>query len=459
MGRALVILVVLCTAYACGRPAGPPPPRGATAHADLTCAACHGSGLQPTRATARVQDATCMRSGCHADGGPADATLRKVAFRHHEHGPRSQIKATCAGCHPHVGDVKDKSLRATGDACTLCHADQLAGRRSADCRTCHKDPAEVPLTSQGVPIPHSSLQAAQTSCLRCHYDVAAPATGVPVKKCASCHQPGTVTAGLGKDLHPAHAGVGCAGCHEGASHRVVAISSAVRLDCRDCHTESHQVGLGALGNPSETCNGCHGQAHQAQQRLLIGQVAGVPVEPSMKFAAGMTCRSCHSAAGVAPRAAGTSLRGQSTACVGCHRPEYGRVLRWWIDGSRSRATAVSAYLEQAAASAGAVPAGTRASLDTARMALAVVSRAGGEHNIEMTDAIFRDVIGRARAAYRAAGRPAPAAPALGNAPRVGFCSYCHYSTGDAWDFKSMPADFHRAVLDTLRMTAAIQAPR
>ena len=82
-----------------------------------------------------------------------------------------------------------------------------------------------------------------------------------------------------------------------------------------------------------------------------------------------------------------------------------------------------------------------------------------EHNIEMTDAIFRDAIARARAAYRQQGRVAPTPPGLGNPPRVGFCSYCHYSTGDAWDFKRMPADFHRAVLDTLRMNAAIQPPR
>ena len=62
-----------------------------------------------------------------------------------------------------------------------------------------------------------------------------------------------------------------------------------------------------------------------------------------------------------------------------------------------------------------------------------------------------------RTAYQLTGVAAPAAPALGAAPHVGFCSYCHYSLNERWQFERMPSEFHRSVLDTLRINAA-EAP-
>ncbi len=463
MGRALLIAAALCAATACARRADPPAGLGMAGHASLTCAACHGTGLQVTAANARVRDETCTSAGCHGDGGPVDVQLAQVRFRHRQHGATGPIKAPCAGCHVHPGDSQDKTLASRGEACTLCHADQLTGRRSSDCRACHKDPVQVPVSSQGVPIPHSSLPVAETGCLRCHYDVSPPRTTVSTSRCGKCHEAGQARQGVGEDLHPAHGGVACTGCHEGVTHRVVSMSSAVTLDCRDCHGSAHGVQLASLGNPSATCNGCHATTHQAQQRLVLGQVAGMPPEPSMKFVAGMMCRSCHTTNGRAAGGTGsatlpgaaTGLRGQASACAGCHRPEYTKVLSWWIEGTRERGVAVAAYMRTADAALGSsAPDSAHRLLASAREALAVVARAGGQHNLDLSDAIFRESVTRVRSAYRLAGRSAPPPPALGSEPHVGFCSYCHYSTHEPWDFNRMPAEFHRQVMDTARVLAA-----
>ncbi len=457
MGRTLLSAAVLCAALAalgCTQTRAASKAAGG-AHADVSCAACHGGGLPVTAANARVKDETCTAGGCHEDGGPGDVQIARVGFRHRDHARSSPIKATCAGCHTHpVGDPQDRTLVATGEACALCHAEELAGR-SSDCRTCHRDPDHTPLTSQGVPVPHSALASSRTGCLRCHYDVAAPARTVSSRRCASCHGAGTLARGVGENLHPAHAGVACTGCHEGVRHRVLAMSSAVVLDCRDCHVQAHDARTDELGNPSAMCTGCHASTHQAQQRLVLGEVPGIPAEPSMKFTAGLTCRSCHAARGGAEADGATPLRGQATACAGCHRAEYRQVLAWWMEGTRQREAAVGAYLRQAETSLGeSAPDSARKLLAWTRSSLALVGAGGGEHNLDLADAIFRQGVASVRTAYRLTGRAAPAAPALGSVPHVGFCSYCHYSLNERWQFERMPSEFHRSVLDTARIDAA-----
>ena len=178
----------------------------------------------------------------------------------------------------------------------------------------------------------------------------------------------------------------------------------------------------------------------------------------MKFTAGLTCRSCHAARPADDMRGTVPVRGQATACAGCHRAEYRQVLAWWQEGTRQREERVGAYLRQAETSLGqGAPDSARKLLDWTRRSLALVATGGGEHNIDLSDAIFRQGVASVRAAYRLGGRPAPPSPALGPVPHVGFCSYCHYSLNERWQFERMPSEFHRSVLDTLRINAA-EAP-
>jgi hypothetical protein len=459
MGRALLILTLLLSACrvespeTAGAPGAEPADTvrtvgdGIDGHAGMACASCH-VGARADSGRASVPREACMASGCHDDGGPEMVQTGTVTFEHRAHGRSGDVLATCAGCHDH--HAPDRALHVEVDACALCHLTEVSGAEPADCRLCHQQPNHVAMTSQAVPVPHSSLPWVETGCVRCHFDVAEPPTRVSTQRCASCHADLAIITqqGIGEDLHPQHEGVSCTACHEQGAHRVRAMSSAVSLVCADCHTREHGLDLPAPVADSETCTTCHQRVHQAQQRMLLGVVSVTePAAPSSKFLAGITCRSCHiREPGVLPSE--DAIRGQAEACAGCHTTEYRQVLRWWVDGARSRSRAMQAFTDRAARDLGAAPDTARALLRSARDMLALVAEAGGQHNLELADRIFRDSRTRTLEAYRLSGRAAPPAPVLGATAHEGLCSFCHYSPDDPWNFRRMPADFHERVLGT-----------
>jgi hypothetical protein len=425
-----------------GIAAAPLPP---DSHRDLPCTACHNGALAGSR-VAVVPQASCTASGCHTEGGPPNVRTATATFRHLNHGADGDIAMSCAGCHTH--SAGREPLRVSSDGCALCHLSDMAGSQPADCRLCHQQPQHVALTSQGLPIPHSSLPWVETGCVRCHFDVAEPATRVPAASCTACHRrdEAIVARGVGTDLHPSHTNVTCTSCHERDVHRVRAMSSAVLLVCGDCHTREHGVVLGEQWNNDVACASCHERVHQPQQRLLLGLLPHAQASASTKFIAGMTCRSCHVRT-TGAQASDAAIRGQAVACASCHRAEYAQVLDWWIEGTRTRTRDVSAYVARAERDIGAAaPDSARRLVSESRDMIALVEEAGGQHNLEVSDRIFRESVTRVQQAYALVGRVPPAPPTLGSPAHEGMCSYCHYSPDAPWDFRRMSGPFHRSVM-------------
>ncbi len=336
-------LLAAVSLAACGNE---PVPRqaGAEPHARLACAACHQGGLAD-RELAAVPSGACVASGCHGNEVPADVTIQTVRFTHRGHGSTGSVAIGCAGCHTH--QAGGDSLKAGPGTCGLCHAEELSGARGEDCRLCHATLEHDGLTSQGVAIPHEGLPWIEGGCLRCHYAVSKPVHEVSLTRCAACHDDvdAVTQAGIGEDLHPAHAGNTCGACHEEDNHQIEAMSSAVDLQCADCHTEEHGVEVDVAWLAPSTCDACHAEAHQGEQRLLLGILPDSQVAaPSNHFMDGLTCRSCH-----LPLGSATSERrlGSSVACVQCHRPEYATILRWWNEGIAERTRMVERYLSGA----------------------------------------------------------------------------------------------------------------
>jgi hypothetical protein len=451
MGLALLIAALLAGLFGCTPPVDEETRRAAGVtiegdpHAGLTCVACH-RGERAEAGRAAVPAAACAAAGCHDALGPARVELATATFRHRDHGQRGTVQPTCAACHTHAAG--GEPLRASVDACALCHrADMAETGESVGCAQCHRAPGHVRLTSQGAPVAHGTLAALGISCTRCHYDVSAPPTQVSLARCEGCHRrlEDAIAGGIGEDLHPMHQGFTCTACHQPDTHRVQAMSSAVSLICNDCHRAAHDRPAEALPRP-EICVSCHDGIHRAQQRLVLGLALGGRAAPSTKFLAGMSCRSCHVPPGTPAVPAGQPLRGQAVSCAGCHRAEYRTVLEWWITGTAERGRLAARYLDAAAASVGgAVDDSTRLLLEEARTMLGLVQEAGGQHNLELSDQIFREAIDRAQRAYRSAGRAAPATPELGNPPHIGLCTYCHYSPNEPWNFSRMSEEFHAAV--------------
>lgn len=442
MGRVLLIALAAAVLGACQPPAGD----ADRAHASLSCAACH-DGPQGERGRATAPAASCMDSGCHEAGGPAEVRIATVTFPHRDHAAGHEIEATCAGCHTH--DTGEAPLRASVEACALCHVSNVTSGQAQECRVCHQSPDHARLTSQGVAVSHSQLPWIEIGCVRCHYDVADVETAVSALECRECHEDLSVLnqRAVGRDLHPIHDGITCTACHEEGLHEVQAMSSAVELVCSDCHREAHAVEV-ALGEwpTSEVCAECHAGVHAPQQRLLLGIRPDGGVTPSEKFLAGITCRSCHVPSAVDEPGVREPIRGQAVACAGCHDQEYTQVLEWWVEGSRSRLAASQGYLGRATTAVGTASDSAVELLRGAREMVGLVAAAGGHHNLELSDRLMREAVARAQEAYAIAGVQAPAPPDLGRVPHSGMCSYCHYGPDEPWDFRTMPSDFHQSVL-------------
>ncbi|HEX6132378.1 MAG TPA: cytochrome c3 family protein [Longimicrobiales bacterium] len=406
------------------------------AHAGLACARCH-DGAAIARDIPAASDDACM--DCHESGAARTVSLGAIPLEHENHAGDSATAAGCASCHTHArGDLE---LDVTTTGCALCHAASLDGSGADDCRLCHTDPAHVALTSQSVPLMHSDLPWIGGECVRCHYDVGRPETRVHGAVCVACHAAAedVMERGAGRDLHPSHTGVACSSCHEDVSHRIVSMSTGVRLSCTQCHATVHDVPAGMDFEPA-TCNACHTDVHAAEQRLMLGAApAGLAAAPSDKFLLGLTCRSCH-----VQTADGAATR---TSCVSCHSPEYATVLGWWERGTAERTAQIAEYIATAFAFARSASGDSaRAHAAAADSLLRFVRDGDAAHNLPLSHRALNEALTHAAAAWTAAGRTAPARPDIGRMPRMGQCTYCHYTWREPLFQQDMPDAFHRRVM-------------
>jgi hypothetical protein len=426
MGRYALLTAALLGAGSCTVADDGQPP--SAAHADLACAECHAGGSSDV-GMASVPTSTCARSDCHRTDNPARVALSTVEFEHRSHGSTGEVALGCAGCHAHASGSDD--LVADLGSCALCHRDELLGERPRDCERCHVGDHDA-TTSQGVTVPHEGLSWTGGDCVRCHYDVSEPESDVSIRRCATCHiDVREVTrAALGEDVHPDHSGVPCVRCHTDSGHRIVAMSSAVTLDCSSCHDQ-------AIGrSPTD---------HAAVQRLFLGLIdSEFDAVPSDKFMDGLTCTSCH----IAGAGSGEAAPAPAAACVSCHRPEYGTVLAWWKEGVDERLRLTRRYVRGAVRR---VEPATRSDsvaglLTSAEDLLTQVEEGGGVHNLLLSHRMLEAALRRASSAYEAAGRRPPEPPRLGPEPRRGLCGYCHYRLEEIEFSSAMDPEFHRRAL-------------
>lgn len=442
MGRYPLLTLLSLVCFACVVEEAPGPE--GSPHAALACSECHRGGLAD-RALASVPKEACTSSGCHRDDIPGEVALDGVRFAHRSHGSTEALALGCAGCHSH--EAGSEPISAGPEMCGLCHQEELSGERGEDCRLCHAAANHNGMTSQSLSVPHEGLPWIEGGCLRCHFQVTTPVHAVSLDRCEPCHTDleATTQSGIGEDLHPIHSGVSCASCHEADNHHIEAMSSAVDLACSDCHVVEHEVDVTGTAT-LEMCSDCHREVHQAPQALLLGLASERnATAPSFHFMDGLTCRSCH-----VPRdsLSAEAVGGSSEGCVGCHRPEYATVLRWWRSGLRERATRVEFYVagaEEAVRGRGDEDPAVQVAA-AARRTLTLVATGGGEHNLTLAHSLFEDALAFAGDAYRGVGRTAPAAPALGRAPVQGMCTYCHYRLEGLELTEEMDDAFHREVM-------------
>ncbi|MEQ1566875.1 MAG: hypothetical protein ABMA64_14630 [Myxococcota bacterium] len=300
------------------------------AHAEATCASCHGEGPEASYVAVSRACATC-HDDAHAgrfapDGCDACHTPTGWGVERFDHARTdypltgAHTSVDCAECHaPH------QWAGVPHAQCTDCHVERPHDETvTADqCGDCHTTAAFAPITG----FDHASTSFAlsarhlEAACADCH----GPARFVGLEPaCDGCHLPDRPTphfegpcerchldaawtpASLGPDGHAAtgfpllgsHGRAPCAGCH-----RPGLPTSAVGTWCVDCHA-TDDVHRNLLG---DTCGDCHTETAWVATRWRH-QRTGWPLHGAHRLAA---CDDCHAAGYV----------GTPTDCAQCHLGE------------------------------------------------------------------------------------------------------------------------------------------
>jgi nitrate/TMAO reductase-like tetraheme cytochrome c subunit len=392
-------------------------------------------GRASTRPAAHVSDNACTRSGCHVAAELAGARAeRPYLFDHQAHLELKYkgIKVHCTTCHSYIrGDVHFEvntnacftcHLLESGSVPSLAHAGASGGINgaplrladsgqnggailasagvgkgetlaSADCRTCHDAPTEL-IHYRGLVVNHTEYLEYGASCTSCHQGLTSAPAAVEDSRCLSCHGFGIERKLDTTELHRVHAEarhkVQCFNCHGLLQHGPqVRAAMSEQLDCRACHTDSHQL----QRTTYQHLNGAAGQlAGSARNGGLTG-VDQMPVSPM--YLAHVACTSCHvepDQPRTIPSSGGMVARATPEACDTCHRPGLGeRTIPLWQRTTRELYQSVVELMPSAQRRETASDE-ARALLHEAEQLLEVVRLDGswGVHNPRYTERLLEE---------------------------------------------------------------------
>ncbi len=371
------------------------------------------TGSYGTRPWAEIEDAACLRSGCHSTRKlEGELTFLGVRFDHRQHltDLRRGKQLRCTSCHSQI--VQGDHVAVTKSTCFLCHfRGRPQGEPIAGCTGCHVEPPRIE-TERGI-IDHPQYVRDLVSCVSCHDRVTSGDGAADEDRCYACHNEPERIARYDDPtrVHEVHLGehnLECQLCHRPIAHEVFSHAETFELDCGSCHQ----------------------RVHQAQRNLYMGTGGhGTEDDPSSMYEARVSCGSCH---GLPREIAGheqVQAAGEAT-CLSCHGIRYANILPSWQEEMRVRLERVSGVLRSAQA---APRTGSRAERGTADSLLALaahnvelVSVGQGAHNIGYADALLRAALEYTQRAARSGGL-GYAAPAvdLGAPVAENACLRCH----------------------------------
>jgi len=327
-----------------------------------------------TKPHAEIQDASCLRSGCHekrliegrarwrltaTDGEPIEIT-----FDHAPHlsGLRRGKRLKCVSCHSQI--VQGEHLTVTLDTCFICHFKGLKHGRDnevlAGCRSCHDAPKQLIKMELGL-FNHQEYVGRGVACENCHSDSINGDGQVPKQVCGTCHNKAEHLGRYGDTvfLHRNHVTdhkVECTSCHVQIEHRLGAASPDRFGSCGTCHVGSH-------GGPAALYRGVGGR--------------GVPDMPSPMARTQVDCIACHrhkqrheDVADVV----GQTFTAVGKSCVYCHGSKYDGTLAEWKQTIAKMQTASDAIYERASATV------AKAGLPAPALRRAKILLADADHN-------------------------------------------------------------------------------
>ncbi len=368
-------------------------------------------GLKPW---AEIEDAACLRSGCHS--------LRKIEgvvdykgtrFDHTTHlgELRRGKQLRCTSCHSQI--VQGDHVRVTESTCYLCHfKGRTAGDPVAGCTSCHASPPVV-TSPAGFVVDHPQYVQDLVSCVSCHGNVATGSGSADQSRCFNCHnEPERLdqfaNTTLVHRVHIAQRNVECNQCHTPIEHRLAPVQSTFTLDCGSCHQ----------------------QVHEQQQRLYAGLGGhGTDNLPSAMFLANVSCRGCHELPQQLEGHESVLVAGEAS-CLSCHGTRYANILPSWQREMERRVQAVAAVVRGAERRVGTASVRSRVTVDSllkeGRANLDLVRQGRSAHNIAYADQVLRATVELVREAA-AVGGMAYRVPDIDLGAAVGenVCLQCH----------------------------------
>jgi nitrate/TMAO reductase-like tetraheme cytochrome c subunit len=141
------------------------------------------TGYYPPKSSANVNDASCLRAGCHTkDSSDLYQAIVSNQFQNstikfnHEvmlNQKNFGIELKCNNCHEHVSDTEGVHFAISEEVCYYCHLmnpkDKSIGTAIGTCFTCHDTAVEQLEEASFVLVGDGAVT--QEGCLDCHYEV------------------------------------------------------------------------------------------------------------------------------------------------------------------------------------------------------------------------------------------------------------------------------------------------
>jgi len=279
------------------------------------------TGSYNTKFYAEIEDASCMRQGCHDSRlieGPIEFK-RGIKFDHAGHYGKEMrgIKLRCTSCHSQI--VQGNHMAVTEFTCFLCHfrgyIDVALPQQQSFCLQCHDFPDYL-LTIGNLNFNHADFVDRGVICQRCHIDVVQGDGMVEDRACLQCHSDPEQLSRIGRvsEVHLNHVTnhkVECFNCHANINHQVPHTRGTVEVSCSECHSSTH------LG-PRSLYAGTGGR--------------GVGDMPSAMFLAQVDCIGCHldaSTYGEEYVMKGSTLKPTVQGCIDCHGDMGRDIFNFW----------------------------------------------------------------------------------------------------------------------------------
>jgi nitrate/TMAO reductase-like tetraheme cytochrome c subunit len=279
-----------------------------------------------TKPNATVEDASCLRPGCHSieEIESKYISYNNIKFTHKGHVSKTidGIKISCGTCHSHFEG--DEHFGVNSQVCFSCHF--LKAPHNADkivktsCRDCHEIPTKV--IQQGlVKVNHAEFVSYKASCEdSCHIRQTIQPSEVADTVCLNCHSFTKELSQSSRQLHEIHTTsekVECFACHGRVEHGPAKeMSVAAMMDCRTCHSDTHNIQRSVY------------TAQKHPQDKGDEQILG-PM-----FLTHVQCADCHieniqvETAGIV--SIGTVAKAVPRACDNCHEPGTGqKYIPFW----------------------------------------------------------------------------------------------------------------------------------